>query len=378
MRVPRPILLTVAALGLIAIVGIGFAAWHWKRHVPASPELATPIMALAHLPQLHGSALYFTPAALEFVKPHWAEWAMRAPSIDGTQQIHSPPPEELANQFGACAQNPKAWHALDREWRFNAALLTGDPAGFRAVLDALHKSPDWTLTWLDHTSLIFQRGSTRPWAATDLDSLKAAFATHSSAERVEIRVQTAHRLTALGEIVTAQALLDEAIKIDPNSAPAWTELACTHAMLTQWDRALEASNRAIDSDKRYLPAIASKANALYALGKFNDALVLTRRLVLDTPDDGQILALHARVTHAAHAFQEEIEVLTRIIALSQSKTLPTGAWHIFLAQAYAEDGQGEPALQQFEAALKQPELTDQQRAFAQKGIDRLQSRQPIF
>ena len=377
MRPPRPILLTLAA-AFVAVVGVGLPACHWKRHVPVSPELTTPILALSHLPQLHGSALYFTPAAVEFVKPHWAEWAMRAPSIDGTQQLPAPTPEMLALQFGAGAQNLRAWYALDREWRFNAALLTGDPASFRAVLDALRKSPDWTLTWLDHTSLIFQRGPARSWTATDLDSLKAAFATHSSVERVEIRVQAAHRLTALGEIATAKALLDEAIKIDPSSAPAWTELACAHAMLTQWDRALEASDRAIDSDKHYLPALASKANALYALGKFNDALVITRRLVLETPDDGQNLALHARVTHAAHAFQEEIEVLTRIISLSQSKALPTGAWHIFLAQAYAEDGQGEPALQQFEAALKQPELTDQQRAFAQKGIDRLQSRQPIF
>jgi tetratricopeptide (TPR) repeat protein len=370
MRFPHPILSAIAAAALLsAILGTAAFCW-WRRPTPLSVELATPKLAIEHLAQFQGKRLFFTPAALPFLKPTWVQWHSAGMDEGGI--------EEVARQFDAAAQNPKAWRALDRTARFSALLLTGDPAGFRPLLDHLYKSPDWTLTWLDHTSFVFERSPARHWTIADLETLKAGFATHSSAERVTVEVQTAHRLIAIGEVEPAKMLLNDALKMDAASPTALTELAFADAALAQWDQALAAADSAVKADRDYLPAIAAKANALYAHGEFNAALLLVRQLIEKAPEDGQSLALFAKIAHAAHAYQEEIGALEKIVHLSQAKALSTGAWRIFLAQAYAADTQAEPALAQFEAALKEPDLTDSERSFAQKGIERIKGRKPIF
>ena len=320
--------------------------------------------------RLSGKTIFFTPAAAQFLKPRWPELAM-SPKGEGSF-------EATAREFSAVVQNPKAWRALDRKWRFDSALLTGDPAGFRQLLEHLLHSPDWTFVRLDHTSLVFERSPARPWSPADLAVQDAAFKDHSAREQEEVRIQTAHRLIAIGELPTAKTLLEQVVNANANSAPAWTELAGYHAMQAQWDKALEAAGRALSASPDYLPGAVAKANALYATGKFSEALSLTRRLAVQAPEDGQLLSLHARVTHAAHAYQEEIQVLRKLVELSSAQAMPTGSWRIYLGQAYAADGQGEPALQQFEEALKDPELPENDRVFAKNALERIRSRKPIF
>ena len=354
---------------LLAITG--GLVWRSQRSSLPSPELATPVLAITELAEhgrLRGKTIYFSPAAAEYLKMHWQELGLRSEAS----------PDQLTREFGATLQNPKAWRVLDRKWRFDALLLTGDPARFRQLLDHLRQSPDWTLTWLDHTSLVYERSPAHAWTPAALEQLTTVFKLHSAWEQEEAQIQTAHRLIAIGEVASANTLLENVVKGDRNSAPAWTELAACNATLARWDRALDAANHAIESDASYLPGVMAKANALYACGKFNDALALTRQLVLELPEDGQLLSLHARVTHSAHAYQEEIEVLKRVIQLSAAEGMPTGAWRIYLGQAYAADTQGEAALEQFEEALKDPELGDSERSFVLKAMERIRGRKQIF
>lgn len=367
-RFLRPAAIAACLLLLGAIAG----TFAWRRHhaAPPSPELATPMLAFAYLENqqlLRGKTLFFNAPAAGFLKTRW-----KALGLAGSG------PEEPIARYEVTLHNPQAWRALDRKERFAAILLVGDPAEFRPLLEHLLQSPDWTLAYLDPTSLIFRRSPAPAWSVSDLAPLKERFKSHSRAEQVMMRVQSAHRLAAIEEISASKALLDEALRLDPQSGPAWTEVASQYAILGQWDRALDASEHAVKADKNYLPALAAKANALFAFGKFNDALALTRRLVVETPGDGQNLYLHAKVTHAAHAYTEEIEVLLKIIAISESNQMPTGSWRIYLAQAYAATGQGEPALAQFEAALKDPTLSDKERSFAEKGVNRLRNRTSVF
>jgi len=329
---------------------------------PVSIEISTPKLAADRLKGVTpGANLFFTRPALIALKEK------------GPADL-----EKRAAGYEAVLQNPKAWRELDRRERFSAVLLTGDPAGFRSLLEHLHKSPDWTLTWLDHTSYLFERAPAVAWTAAALDDLKAVFASHTPDEQVTMRVQAAQRLIAIGEREAAEALLKEAAALDANSAAVWAASASLHAACGRWDKAAEAADRALAVDARYWPAVATKADALYAFGRFSEALTLTRKLAGATPEDGQNLALHARVAHAAHAYREEIEVLEKIIAMSQSRALPTGSWRVFLAQAYAADGRPEDALAQFQAALKEPELPPQEKSFAEKGIERIQSRMAVF
>ena len=349
--------ISILALSFLLIGG----AVGWFRPQSASPELSTPVLALARLEPLAGRVLYFTSAAAPFLKEHGIGDAVA-----------------LASQFDKVACNAKAWRTLERERRFSALMLTGDPAAFRNLLDHLRKSPDWTLTWLDHTSLVFERSPARAWTAADLDSLKTTFSKHSRAERVTMRVQAAHRLVASGETAPARLLLDEAIGLDKHSAPAWAELACIQAACGQWDLVMASAERALACDARYLPAVAAKASALYAFGKFNDALTLTRKLIKATPEDGLAIELQARVAHAAHAFHEEIQALEKLVSLTRAQGAPTGVWRVYLAQAYAADIQNDEALQQFEQALREPDLPDSEKSFARKGIERIKSRAAVF
>jgi len=354
---------SLAAAALVLVLAGGSLFWLRRPASPLGPELATPALALAYLEKVapaQGKKLFFTPAALEF--------------LPGDREAL----RKQAGEFDAAAQKPQAWRTLDRKERFDALLLTGSPAAFRPLLDHLRQSPDWTLVDLDPTSLIFRRSPATAWSPKDLEPLKAAFASRPKREQVLMRVQSADRLVAIGEPGPARELLDEAIKIDPSSSPAWTELACLHAAQGQWEKALETSERAVQCDKGYLPALAAKANALFAYGKFNEALALTRQLIEKEPGDGPNLYLHAKVTHAAHAYAEEIETLLKIISVAEARSMPTGTWRIFLAQAYGATGQAEPALAQFEAALKESTLSEKERAFAEKAIERIKSREPIL
>lgn len=332
------------------------------------------MLALERLQPIGNRPLFFTPAAAPFLKPYWPDLR----GVSGSSAVSPATPEAAAREWELATRDPKAWRALDRTRRFSALLLSGDPAAFRPLLEHLQKAQDWTLTWLDHTSLIFERSPARAWTAKDLDPLNARFSSHSRAEQVAVRVQIGHRLTALGELQTANGVLQEALRLDPKCAPALTEVACLQAVAGRWDDALRLADRAVSADKSYLPAVAAKAGALYAFGKFNDALALTRKLVTATPDDGQALELHARVTHAAHAFREEIIALEKIVSMSLAHGLPTGAWRVYLAQAYAADSRPDSALEQFEQALKEPTLPPAERAFAEKGIERIKSRTAVF
>ncbi len=359
MKFPR---LAVSAVVLLAIAG---GVFHICRRpaAPLSAELATPALAQAYLKSVMpdpGGKLFFTTPAVGF--------------LPGSPEAL----QKQAVEFETAAQDPKAWRALDRKERFDALWLMGSPAGFRPLLDHLRPAADWKLTYIDPTSLVYRRSPATAWTPKDLEGLKATFASHSKAEQVTMRVQTAHRLAAIGELQAAKGLIDEAIALDAGSSPAWTELACWHAAQGQWDRALETSERALKNDKNYFPALAARANALFAHGKFNEALKLTRRLVADAPGDGPNLYLHAKVTHAAHAYTEEIETLLKIIGIAETRSMPTGTWRIFLAQAYGATGQAEPALEQFEAALKEPGLSAKERAFAEKAMERIRSREPIL
>jgi len=356
---------------VVILITIGGGYWVWvltRPPEPLSPELETPKIAMEQIdPSRRAKPLFFTIAALPYMKEHWAEWS-------GAFRLPTPLPEEIAVPCDATLQSPSDWRALDRKWRFGALLLMGDPANFRPLLDYLRKSPDWTLTQIDPTSLVFERSPARAWTTANLPQLLAVFQTHSATEQKMARIWIAHRLMYLGEMPTARMLLDEVIKMDGQFPQGWTELAQLHGMQGKWEEALSAAERALSFDNHFRPAQMVQAHALYALGKFNRALDITRELYQAAPADLPTLLLHAKASHEAHAFVEEIDVLQRMIALLQGNSQPVGAWQIYLGQAYAATGYNTLAVDQFKTALQDINLSETQRAFVQKALERLESK----
>lgn len=350
---------------LIAIGGCYWASLLTRPPEPLSRELDTPTLAVEQIPaNLRDKPLFFTSAALPYLKEHWQEWS-------GAFGSPAPKPDEIAAQCDATLKYPKEWRVLDRKWRFGSLLLTGDPAQFRPLLDYLRKAPDWTLTRVDVTSLVFERSPARAWTTADVAPLFAVFQTHSKQEQKLARILIAHRLMYLGETPMAKTLLEEVLQGDADSKEAWTELAALHGLTGQWRESLTAAEGALGIDKRYRPAQVAQAQALYALDRFDNALEVTRDLFQAAPADLSILLLHAQVTHAAHAYVEEIEVLQNLIGRMQAASQPVSTWQVYLGQAYSATGNSAAAQPQLKAALEDPALPEAQRVFAQKALERI-------
>ena len=358
---------------LFLAVGGGFGLWRVTRPaVQMSPELSTPVLVMERIsPENQSKPLYFNFAAVPWLKEHWQKWG-------GAFGSPLPLIEETALQFEAAAASPEAWRILDRKWRFGAVLLAGDPASFRPLLEHLRQSPDWTLTQLGPYSLLFERSPAQAWKTTDIEPVLAAFQTHSPEEQRTARIQIAHRLVFLEEMDAARKLLEEVLKVNAKSAPAWAELASLDGMLGQWTKALQQSKKALACDPANRLARYVIINADYALGRFDDALNVSRGLYGVASGEPDILFLHARVTHAAHAYQEEVEVLQRIIGLLQGRSQPVGVWQVFLGQAFASTGAGELAAEQFRLALQDETLKEGDRAFAEKALERIEASVDVF
>ncbi|MEI6561614.1 MAG: hypothetical protein WCO68_05960 [Verrucomicrobiota bacterium] len=360
---------------VVLLVTVGGAYWLvnlTRPPEPLSPELGTPKLSLEQIPpSQHSKPLFFTMAALPYVKEHWEEWG---------KAFHSPTllAEEIAVPCEAALQSIENWNVLDRKWRFGTLLLMGDPAYFRPLLEYLRKSPEWTLTRLDPTSLVFERAPARAWTTADLPQLLDCFQTHSAVEQKTARILIAHRLMYLKEAPTARKLLEEVLKLEPQSQQAWTEMAQLHGMQGEWRESLTAAERALACGGRYRPAQMAQAQALYSLGALEKALTVTRNLYQAAPADLPTLLLHAKTTHAAHAFIEEIDVLQRMVALLEANSQPVGPWQVYLGQAYASAGNGLLAQELFKAALKDETLSDTQRAYVQQFLDRMDSKNDLL
>jgi len=362
--------LFACVVGAILLVVAGVLGY-WlvtRPAAPLSPELETPKLALEQMPPgLRARPLFFSPVAVPVLKEHWKEWG----AAFGASGVSL---EQLSAEFGATLQNPQAWRVLDRKWRFGAVLLAGDPAAFRPLLDHLRHAADWTLTRVDPVGYLFERSPAKAWKATEVPSVLVAFQNHSKAEQQIARIQLAHRLMFLEEMPAAKGLLDEVLAQNVRSKEAWTEMAHWQGMSGQWLASSKAAERALALNRRYLPAQTAQANALLGLGHFEEALRLTRHLYEALPGDPQILLLHAKVTHGAHAFQEETKVLKRLIGILGEQSQSLGFWQLYLGQAYAAIGDSLLAVEQFQAALQDATLSGPDREFALKALERLETK----
>jgi tetratricopeptide (TPR) repeat protein len=150
-------------------------------------------------------------------------------------------------------------------------------------------------------------------------------------------------------------------------------MALYHTRFRRWNEALEASDKALESDPKFIPALATRSQLLFSTGRAEEALEYSRRLVSFSPEDPGHLFLHARICHQAHAYIEEIAALTKLVDLAWQQKVPTAGYRIYLGQAHAATGQATQAVQQFEAALDEGNLSVEQRKFVEESIERITS-----
>ena len=281
---------------------------------------------------------------------------------------------ERSRALPQAVQNPKLFRQLDWKYRFDALLLVGDPSEYRPLLDHLVETKDWTLRYVDHTSMVFRRDGGRAWELADFAPVRARFAESKPRERAEVLAETAVKLLAVKQNDAAKELLDEAVGLDSGEPHVANALATYYLDLGQWREASEQIERALSADDEFLPALATKTQLLYGMKRFGEAYELSSQLIAKLPDDPNLLFYHAKIAHEAHAYKAEVATLNKLIAQADLLGLPVGGYRLYLGQAYAAMGDARRAVDAFMLALNDPDLPDDQRAFARENIARIKKR----
>lgn len=281
---------------------------------------------------------------------------------------------DRSRQFMQAVQNPKLFRELDRQYRFDALLLTGDPSEYKPLLERLLDDKDWTLRYADHTSIIFRRDGGRIWELADLAPVRARFAKSRAGDQAVVLAQTAIRLLAARYEAAAKTLLDESVLLDPHEPQAANGLAMYYLGRGEWREAWAQVARALQEDHNFLPALATKTQLLYGMKHFSEAYDVSSDLITRVPDDPNILFYHAKIAHEAHAYKGEIAALEKLIAHADADGRSLGGYQLYLGQAYAAMGKAERAVDAFMLALDDPNLPDDQRDYARESIVRIKKR----
>jgi tetratricopeptide (TPR) repeat protein len=327
-----------------------------------NPLLVTPQLAIQSLP---AEPLYFNTAA----RPWLLKWRPELLTPEDRNER-----SDRTRAFVQAVENPRLFRQLDRQYHFSVVLLCGDPSQYHPLVEHLAQTKDFALRYVDHTSLLFDRNSAKSWTIEDLEKVRSRFATAPKAEQITFLTQTATKLFAVRRFEEGKRLLDDAAGIDANSADVWTGLAIYHLNRGAFKEALTAVDRALALDSGSLPALATKTQTLYAAKRFSEAYTLSQKLIAAREPEPGILFYHAKIAHEAHAYKSEIAALEKLIAQARAQSRPISGYQLYLAQAYAANGQAKPAIDAFAAALSDPELPADQRTFARETMEQVKHR----
>lgn len=354
----------VGGVAAISVVILAAGAWWFYRHAPRpSVVLATPALALETLQTMHPRSLYYNAAARPWLSARQSGFLQPDDRNDESSR---------AREFRQATQNPKLFRQLDRALRFDTLLLVGDPSQYRALLEHLLETKDWTLSYVDHTSLIFQRETEHAWQPEELEPVRQRFS--APHEEAVFLAQVATKLIALSRMVPAEELLARAEKLDAHIPEIWHARAIASMNRGDFVQARVHVDRALALEPGSLAALGTKAQILYSTKQIAEALTLSAQLIAARPEDPALLFYHAKIAHDAHAFREEIAALEKLVAVAEREGQPASGYRIYLAQAYAADGQAEPSIAQFKRALADSDLSGEQRRFAEETLAQIKRR----
>jgi len=319
--------------------------------------------AFTHLEGLGVKAIYFNGAALPAVIKRNPAWLQPGDRLAGSEHIRS---------LAQAALSPKLFRQLDRQEHFDALLLVGDPVQFRALTEHLIKTQDWSLSWVDSWCSVYSRQT--GGGLTREAILKIATQWDGAGARVKATALAAmaERLVAASRLDVAVELLQLAKAADGESAAVWTAEGAYRLARGEWVQAVAAADRALQgSGRRGRAARSVKAQGLYFSKQFEEAYLLSAELLAEAPEDPVMLFTHAKIAHEVRAIQEEVGVLRKLIAIAEKERRSTSWYRVYLGQALAMSGEGESALREFDLALVDPDLPEDQRDFAKNSRARV-------
>jgi len=359
LRSRRALLLAGLALLLLLVGGV---AWRRGGFSARDPLLDSPRLALE---SLQAQMLYYNGRAKAFL-------LAQRPDLLGAEDRDAG--SERSRAFPQAVENWKLFRQLDRQYRFDALLFVGDPSEYKPLLEHLVEAKDFTLRYVDHTSMIFRRDAGRPWQPADFAPVRERFAKSRPRDRAEVLAQTAVKLLAAKQVEAGKTLLDEAAGIDAGEPHVANALAAYHISRAEWREASQEVERALSADKNFLPALATKVQMLYGMKRFGEAYEVSSRLIEKVPNDPNLLFYHAKIAHEAHAYKAEVAALNELIEKAKAEGRQIGGYQLYLGQAYTAMGDAPRAIEAFMAVLILAELPADQRDFARENIARMKKR----
>lgn len=100
----------------------------------------------------------------------------------------------------------------------------------------------------------------------------------------EALVARGERLLEAGAPEEAEAILREAVALQPRSARAHSKLGVALARQGRYEEAVEAFRRALESDPLYAPAYSNLGAVYHELGRLDDALTAYQKAIEVDPD----------------------------------------------------------------------------------------------
>ncbi|MEI9894749.1 MAG: hypothetical protein WDN28_12895 [Chthoniobacter sp.] len=264
-RTRRALILGIGGLLLVGIVAGVWLGRGWFSK--PSPLLDSPRIALE---SLQAKSLYYNGRA--------KNWLLSLrPDLLTPEDREAE--SERARAFPQAVENWKLFRQLDRQYRFDALLFVGDPSEYQPLLDHLVEMKDFTLRYVDHTSMVFRRDSGRPWEIADFAPVRARFAESRAREQAQVLAETAIRLLAVKQLDAGKTLLDEASGLAPREPHVANALAAYYIGKGQWREAGEQVERALAADGDFLPALATKTQLLYGMKRFSEAYEVSLKLI---------------------------------------------------------------------------------------------------
>ena len=155
-------------------------------------------------------------------------------------------------------------------------------------------------------------------------------------------------LFGLGKYKDSQRIFNELIDTDPFSKYYWNALASAQLMDEDFNNAIQSSEYAIAIDPKDPDGLIAKANALFRLNNYEEALEYFRRYSKEVPDDEYALLHQGTCLINLERGEEAVEVLKKAIetAADRDEYMPDILQE--LAFAYSETGDTDKAIAQLD------------------------------
>lgn len=171
----------------------------------------------------------------------------------------------------------------------------------------------------------------------------------------EFKELMARTLFGLGKYKDSERLWNELVDADPYSKYYWNALASTQYMNEDYSSSVESSEYAIAIDPEDPEGLLSKANALYRLNNFEEALKFFQRYSSHIPDDELALMCQGTCLVNLGRTKEAIAILEEARSVAEAyndDTQPSSLADICqeLAFAYSEDDNTAMAMKMLDQA----------------------------